>query len=634
MCGIAGIILKPEQDLADIRARLAAMAGAMAHRGPDDEGVYLAPDGRVGLVNRRLAIRDLSAAGHMPMGNAAESVWITYNGEIYNAEALRAELEAAGYEFRSHSDTEVILHGYEAWGTAVVPRLRGMFALAIYDRRAGTEQAQLLLARDHLGIKPLYVAETATAVLFASEIKVLLASGLVSRAIDPAGLVGYLRLGSVPNPLTIYQGIQGLPPASTLPIAADRPTAGEAQSYWQLPTDEDPGIGAAEAQERMRALLAEAVGIRLVSDVPLGAFLSGGLDSSAVVALMRQATDGPIRTCSMVFAEAAYSEAAYARAMAEAVGAEHYERVITAADLQAELENILAAMDQPSVDGVNTYFVSQTARQAGLTVALSGLGGDELFGGYPNTFGQTPQVYRALKLAAGVPGGTAVARTALTLLPAGRRAQWARVHDALGEPPSPASAYLTRRGLFAPSEVQALVTPEVWAAAQPRFAAAAHVAARAGGNGAATMGWISRAELRTYTHDQLLRDTDVMSMAHSLEVRVPLLDVRLVEAALRLPAAVKRPPDKEARGPKPLLAAALGEALPALIRERQDKQGFTFPFAVWLRGPLAESLLQQAPERGWLNPAAVEKLAVDFAHGRVHWSRLWAVMALATVGQA
>ncbi|MBE2225667.1 MAG: hypothetical protein IAF02_29295, partial [Anaerolineae bacterium] len=298
----------------------------------------------------------------------------------------------------------------------------------------------------------------------------------------------------------------------------------------------------------------------------------------------------------------------------------------SAADVQGELDAILAAMDQPSVDGVNTYFVSQTARQAGLTVALSGLGGDELFGGYPNTFGQAPQIYRGMKLAARVPGGSRAARTALNLLPASRRASWLRVRDALEMPPSAASAYLTRRGLFAPSEVQALVTPAVWQAAGERFEAVAHVAERAGGNGDVSMAWVSRAELRTYTHHQLLRDTDVMSMAHSLEVRVPLLDVALVEAVLQLPASVKMQPAPGLTGPKPLLTAALGELLPRVIRERPDKQGFTFPFAVWLRGSLAQDLLHDAPT--YLQPGVVEKMVQEFENGRLHWSRLWALMAL------
>ncbi len=555
-----------------MRMHLGAMAERMAHRGPDDEGVYVAPGGRVGLVNRRLAIRDLSLAGHMPMGNAAETVWITYNGEIYNADGLRAELEATGFVFRSHSDTEVILHGYEAWGTAVVPKLRGMFAFAIYDQRQGTEQAHLLLARDHLGIKPLYYAETETAVLFASELKVLLASGLVGQELDPAGLVGYLQLGSVPNPLTIYAQMKAMPPASTLSWAVEKVGDIQPSPYYQLPDDEittDYPTAVAQVREKLEA----AVRSQLVSDVPLGAFLSGGLDSSGLVALMRQATDGDIRTCSMVFEEAAYSEASYAQTMATAVGSDHYERTITAADLLAEFDNILAAMDQPTVDGVNSYFVSQTAREAGLTVALSGLGGDELFGGYDNSFRQAPRLAQATRWAQAVPGGAAVARTALRLPP--NRRQFGRVQEALAQPASLAGAYVARRGLFTAAEIQTLLAPDLWQAGQS-FNPVAHVGAQAGIPPElsafhlpdAAFSWISRAELRSYTHQQLLRDTDVMSMAHSLEVRVPLLDVDLVELALRLPTAVKTQQVNGHAIPKPLFAAALADILPAAISQR------------------------------------------------------------------
>jgi asparagine synthase (glutamine-hydrolysing) len=610
------------------------MAQAMAHRGPDDEGIYMAPNERIGLVNRRLAIRDLSPAGHMPMSNASGTVWITYNGEIYNAEALRPELAVLGYTFHSTSDTEVILHGYEVWGEAVVNRLRGMFAFAILDQRPSPiyPHGLLFLARDPLGIKPLYYTQTDEAFIFGSELKAIQASGLVSREINPAGLVGYLHLGSVPNPLTIYRDIQALEPACHLTLPLEQPASARPVSYWQLPTDIIEPASYGEAVAQVRTLLAEAVRIRLVADVPLGAFLSGGLDSSAVVTLMRQATNGPIRTCSMVFAEAEYSEASYAQAVATAVGAEHFERVITPQDLAREWDHIFWSLDQPSVDGVNTYFVSQTARQAGLTVALSGLGGDELFGGYPNTFGQTPQVYRALRAVQAVPGGAVLARAGINLLP--DRQRWSRVADALTHPASLASAYLTRRGLFSPGEVQALVRPEVWAEAAGAFDPVQHVAERAANgsashNGQATMNWVSRAELRTYTHHQLLRDTDAMSMAHGLEVREPLLDVKLVESVLRLPE-----PLKVSRGPepKPLLAQALGNDLPKMVRQRQDKQGFTFPLADWLQEPALQPQLQAALHSveayNYMRPQAIQRVRQAYLAGKVHWSRLWALVAL------
>ncbi|MEK9164401.1 MAG: asparagine synthase (glutamine-hydrolyzing), partial [Chloroflexota bacterium] len=519
------------------------MRDAMTHRGQDDAGLFVSGDGCVGLANRRLAIRDLSPAGHMPMGNEAcaeqgrsacteqgrsdGTVWITYNGEIYNTDELRPELERLGYTFRSSSDTEVILHGYEAWGAEVVTRLRGMFAFAIYDARPSLARPRLFIARDRLGIKPLYYARSGSGLLFASELKGMLASGLLSREISPTAVVAYLMTGSVPAPLTIYEGIEALEPGCALTWDDGRV---EVHRYWDFPYETVEPESYSKAVEQIRALLEESVRIRLVSDVPLGAFLSGGLDSSAVVALMRRGTRGPIRTCSMTFEESEFSEAPYARAAAEAVGAEHYERVITAQNMADELERIFWAMDQPTIDGVNTYFVSQTAREAGLTVALSGLGGDELFGGYANTFQGVPQMLKVLSAVRAVPGAAALAEAAIGLLP--DRQRWAKVKDALSRPAYPASAYLARRGLFSPAEVESIVTSEVWHAAKSAFDPIRHIAERAetrsaNGSGNQLFSWVSRAELRTYTHHQLLRDTDAMSMAHSLEVRVPLLDQRL-----------------------------------------------------------------------------------------------------------
>jgi asparagine synthase (glutamine-hydrolysing) len=629
VCGIAGIILKANSDRIDLAPRLRAMAQMMRHRGPDDEGIYISPDGRIGLANRRLAIRDLSPAGHMPMLNTAEDIVITYNGEIYNADDLRAELTALGHRFRSTSDTEVILRGYEQWDEAIVPRLRGMFAFAIADQRTRHAVPRLLLARDHLGIKPVYVWQSSAALVFASELKALMASGLIERAVDPAGLVGYLLTGSVPNPLTIYRDVRALEPSTYLTIQTDS-LAVTSTTYWSLPTESEPIMRLDEAVERCRALLAESVRIRLVSDVPLGAFLSGGLDSSAVVGLMRQATDGPIRTCSMIFDEAEFSEAPFARAVAQQVGAEHFERVITYADVEREFDRMLYALDQPSVDGVNTYFVAQTARQAGLTVALSGIGGDELFGGYPNTFVEVPRIYRALAAVSHIPAGAAAAKFGIHLLP--DRARWGRIHDALDRPASLASAYLTRRGLFAPQEVRALVSDDLWQEASQRFDPVAAVAARADANGRAgdnVFAWVSRAELRTYTHHQLLRDTDAMSMIHSLEVREPLLDRVLVEAVLRLPASVKQ---IDGASPKPLLARAVRDLLPESVLNRRDKQGFTFPFATWLRGGLAgraRQAIRAASDRGLIRAEAADRIYNQFQRGQIHWSRVWALVALA-----
>ena len=626
MCGIGGIALRAGRVVNNLGGRLQAMRAAMAHRGPDDQGLYLTPDGRTGLVSCRLAIRDLSPAGHMPMSDADGATWITYNGEIYNADALRPQLEHGGWRFRSSSDTEVLLASYAAYGSAMFTQLRGMFAFGLYDAGAAAGrlgQPRLLLARDQLGVKPLYYAHTPDGLVFASELKAIIASGLVSRTIDPAALVAYLLLGSVPCPLTIYRDVRCLEPGCSLSLAVgDAAQQLEIRRYWELPCPSEEAGDPSEVAAYVRGLLADAVRSQLVSDVPLGAFLSGGLDSSSVVALMRAATSGPIRTCSMVFSEQGYSEASYAQAVATAVGAEHHERVISSADVLGSLDRIFWAMDQPSIDGVNSYFVAETARQAGLTVALSGLGGDELFGGYQKTFGGVPRTLRSLRLAQRVPGGAALAATAMSVLPVGQR--WGKVVAALGRPASHASAYLVQRGLFTPPEARALVGPEIWVAAQSCDPVRL-IAERADTTcSAEAFGWVSRAELRTYTHHQLLRDTDVMSMAHSLEVRVPLLDHVLVEALLRLPAAAKG-----GVGPKPLLLRAVGDLLPAVVRERRDKQGFTFPFDRWLRGTLRPTLdTWRAAGPGLLRPNALADAQRSFDAGRLHWSRLWAIAAL------
>ena len=645
MCGIGGVVLQPGCEGVNLRGRVQAMADAMTHRGPDGEGVYECRDGRAGLVNRRLAIVDLSPAGSMPMGNPEGTVWLTHNGEIYNATELRAELTGLGYHFRSTSDTEVILRGYEAWGDGVVPRLRGMFAFAIWDVRSGRAGApsplgrdrtgRLFLVRDRLGVKPLYYAATGQAFVFASELKAVQASGFVGRELSPAGIVGYLTLGSVPCPLTIYRDVQAMEPGHTLTVDAHTDARGAVpRRYWRLPSDPGGPDRVREPVEYVRALLEDAVRSHLVSDVPLGAFLSGGLDSSAVVALMRAVTAGPIRTCSMTFEEAEFSEAPYARAVAAAVDAEHVERVVTADEVLGQLDRILWAMDQPTIDGVNSYFVAKTAREAGLTVALSGLGGDELFGGYPNTFQGVPRLMRATALARRVPGATTVARTALRVIR--DQSRRAKVTDALGRPASAASAYLACRGLFAPSDVQALVEPEVWSAASRVFDPVREIATRvppmstnASGNGAGNghglFAWVSRAELKTYTHHQLLRDTDAMSMAHSLEVRVPLLDHQLVEAVLRLPEAAQRTGDS----PKGLLRRAVGDLLPAAVRNRRDKQGFVFPFDVWLRGPLRRVCEEwQRSLEGVLRPDATAAIQRAYEGRRLHWSRAWALAVL------
>ena len=521
----------------------------------------------------------------------------------------------------------MILQGYVVWGVEVVACLRGEFAFAIYDHRQPNADGvgRLLLARDHLGIKPLLYAVTDSGLVFGSEVRTIRASGMVSTEISQTALVAYLLTGSVPNPMSIYRHIQAIPPGSYIYLEGQTHNVKSVQ-YWQLPTDIIPAGNPADVVADVYAALQEAVQIRLISDVPLGAFLSGGLDSSAVVALMRGLTNGTLRTCSMVFDDPNYSEHQYSRAVAQALGTEHFERVITQQDVIQRLDHIFTSLDQPSIDGVNTYFVSLTAREAGLTVALSGLGGDELFGGYPNTFEGVPSVLRNLQRVQSIPVGASVVQVVLRHVLRERR--WLKLADALIQSPSLANAYTVRRGLFSPSEVRQLVTPEVWQTAQ--FNAVAHVAQQQPYmNGYAdadhTFSWISRAELLNYTHNQLLRDTDVMSMAHSLEVRVPLLDYRLVEKLLQLPATLKNMGDV----PKPLFNSAMKDHLPPLVTDRRDKQGFVFPFATWLKEDLGQYVRTQlGDDVPYLQAGVLSQARADFSAGKLHWSRMWGLVAL------
>ena len=630
MCGIAGIALRGDIAGADLRGRIERMIQAQIARGPDDGGTYLSPDGSVALGNRRLAIQDLSPAGHMPMSNADGTVWITYNGELYNVDELRPELERLGFAFRSHSDSEVLLHGYEAWGPSIVKRLRGMFAFGVYDQRT---EPSLFLARDPLGIKPLYYAFKDGALTFASSCKGVLASGLVDRSISPAGLVNYLQLGSVPAPLTIYQDVRALGAGQHLTLKW-KPTGvclGQPVDYWAIPAETEEGreVPYGELIAQVRALLLDSVRRHLVSDVPLGVFLSGGLDSSSIVALMRQASPaGEIRTCSVVFGEQEYSEGDYATEVARQFATRHTEVVMTADALAAQFEHVVEALDQPSNDGINTYIVSQAARRASLTVALSGIGGDELFGGYP-TFRRLAPVLGAARVADSVPAGRRLLTATLSARgaehPAARLAGWLRRGGG-----QPAAAYLGLRGLFSATTLSMLVRSEVLDAAAADLdllQLVDHAVPR--GKRCTPWGYVSRLELTCYLRHQLLRDCDAMSMAHSLEVRVPFVDQLVVESILTSDVA-----PRNGALPKQLLRDVV-PALPAKVRERAYKQGFSFPFRPWLSGPLRPLLGElvsaaSAAYSDFLQPEACDRVLRAFDQGRTHWSRPWALAALCT----
>ena len=613
MCGIAGIVEHRGSALVE-RDLLIRLRDEQRHRGPDDEGLWISPDGRVGLAHRRLSIVDLSPRGHQPMSTPDGALHIVFNGEIYNHQTLRAELEARGHAFRSTSDTEVLLFGWREWGPGLFDRLRGMFAFGLYD----AARRETILARDPLGIKPLYWMDDGRRASFASEVQALRAT-LGAGGLDPEGLAAFLLWGSIAAPRTIYRGVRALPAGCWLRIGEQG--AGAPQRYWQL---EQAFVGATamreeEAEERLREALLDSVRHHLVSDVPVGAFLSGGVDSSALVGLLAELHRGPLRTVTLSFDVAELDEAALAAEAARAYGTEHHVVKVGIADAQQRIPEAVRALDQPSIDGVNTYFVSEAAVRAGLKVAVSGVGGDELFGGYAS-FAWIPQLRglhdRLARYSALGTGGLDRVGGWLEGMP--RTRAGGRVVRALRFGGSDAGAYFATRGLFTPAEVRALLAPEIADAAlacEPR----AELMQRLRLDDLAPEERVSALEMRHYQEVQLLRDTDAMSMRHSLEVRTPLVDRELLSAACRVPAPLRR------AGPAKLrLRAAPRPPVPEALWKRR-KQGFTLPFDRWLRSGGIEVVL---PEHPWLSPAAVRAVASDFARGRVHWSRLWALLVL------
>lgn len=582
MCGINGIFAYgaagPIDQMELIRTR-----DFMAVRGPDGKGVWIADDCRIALGHRRLSIIDLSEAGSQPMVSADRRLIITFNGEIYNYRALRQQLEEKGYTFRSNSDTEVLLHLYADKGESMVQHLRGMFAFAIWDVGRGT----LFLARDPYGIKPLYYADSFGTLRFSSQVKALLAGGGIDGARDSAGLVGFYLFGSVPEPLTLYRQIRALPAGHTMIVNASGPSRPRcyhniAQAYVSAETNSVPMHGQARLAVAREALL-DSVRHHLVADVPVGAFLSAGIDSSALVGLMRDAGQNSIETVTLAFKEfegCADDEAPIAEIVARTYETRHTTRVVTKEEFQADLPLILAAMDQPSIDGVNTWFVSKAAHELGLKVAISGVGGDELFGGYP-AFRDIPKWVGWLQAPALLPGVGALVRQILTALGPVRLNISPKAAGLLEYGGSYAGAWYLKRGLFMPWELPSLLDPDIVREGLARLdpllvvGAALDPMPRGGFARVATM------EAALYMRNQLLRDTDWASMAHSLEVRTPLVDATLLEqiAALGAPA-----PSETA---KQELALAPSMPLPAAIMERK-KTGFGMPLAAWL--PVANAM--------------------------------------------
>jgi asparagine synthase (glutamine-hydrolysing) len=589
MCGIAGVIGLPREQAVAIAQKMLA---ALRHRGPDGEGLEVVEDPLhsappIVLVHTRLAVLDLSPAGRQPMRHQladAPPVWITFNGEVYNYRHLLTVAQQRGLVPQSSTDTEAILLAYRLWGENWVEQLRGMFAFALVD----VQHRQVWLVRDRLGIKPLYVFEPATGgLLFASEVRALLAAGpaVVPRCLALASIESFLAQGAVYGYATHVQGIRLLAPATVWQCGWEG-RLHRHRCYWSWPV----AAAGLAVRERMSVVaqlhqqLREAVQQHLVADVPVGIFLSSGIDSTTVATVATEVCSNPIRTITVGFDHIRFDETQQAAQIARQLGTEHHTIRVHAADVYADFEGVLNAVDQPTVDGFNTYYVSRAARQAGVTVALSGLGGDELFGGYA-TFHDVPRALRVQQWLRRLPAVNTLVRVS--------QRWWnnrtvAKLVELTRRSGNLTALYLLRRELFLPAERRALLPlPE---GCDPQ-------------TGLSLTDWtipegldpensISYLEMTGYLRHVLLKDTDVFSMVHALELRVPLLDHELVTAVALCPGRWKRP---LANKPKPLLIEAAGARFPSWI-SRNPKRGFTFPWTYWFKGallPLVQDRLLQ-----------------------------------------
>ncbi len=612
MCGIAGFVEVDASPTEPREALVRRMCAAIRHRGPDDEGVHI--DGHAAIGMRRLAIIDVNT-GQQPMSGEDGRIVVVFNGEIYNFQQLADELRDAGHRFRTRSDTEVIVHAWEQWGEDALVRLRGMFGIAVWDIASRT----LWLARDRAGIKPLHYSHSNGRLVFGSEIKSLLADPRVPRDIDPASLDHYCSFLYTPPDRSVFAAVRKLPPGHVLRWRDGQVST---RRYWDLPEGSFRG-SQQEAAARLRELLGDAVRSHMISDVPLGAFLSGGVDSSAVVALMARTSGQRVKTFSIGFEEATHDELPYAREVARLFDTDHHEFVVRP-DALSILDRVIAHFDEPFGDSsaIPTWYVSEIAARH-VTVVLSGDGGDELFGGYSR--------YRPHERVAAfdrlrLPGRSSIARLAWRRWPRGLRGRNFLRHvaqDAEGR-------YLEDIGFFRPDEKEALYT-------------SAFAAAVAGSDPFADMrrlldadrdvAWANRMmrfDFRTYLPNDCLTKVDRMSMAHSIESRVPLLDTALIEFVATLPASFKITAGGRQ---KHVLKQAVADLLPPSILDRR-KQGFGVPIGGWFGGDLrelfADTLLSpRAAGRGYFEPREVRRLVGEHVGGRRdHTLRLWLLMVL------
>ena len=625
MCGIVGIVAR-KSSLAP--AILERATRSLAHRGPDDSGTVIirsdTPESlEVGLGNRRLAILDLSPFGHQPMQDPRTGNSIVYNGEIYNFREIRTKLEQEGKRFAGRSDTEVVLQAYGRWGEACLSQLRGMFAFSIWDAR----RQRLFLARDPMGIKPLYYYESDRNFLFASELRALLSTELVPRKLSRAGLLNYLTFGSVYDPNTLIDGVKALLPGHYLIWEQGKTRI---TRYWDLISADSecptpPASDRQKFQTELCHLLEESARLQLISDVPVGVFLSGGIDSSSLVALLSQ-SGAKLNTFSLVFRESDYNEAQYSRIVSKKFNTEHQELSVSQGDVLDAIPWALQAMDQPTMDGINTFFISRQTRAAGIKVALSGLGGDEVFAGY-SSFHVVPQMEALDGLLKLVPSfirrplAAAVARLAPETDENRKVAELVRSSKVL------LHSYFLSRMLFLPRQHERLLHVMDSDSREQANAPLRDNLKRARPLDAINR--VSFLEARCYMLNTLLHDADVMSMAHGLEVRVPLIDHQLAERVLAVPGGWKL----DSQTPKPLLVGALGDLLPDEI-VRRPKRGFTLPLEHWLKDEVRNEVesgilrIGVGPLAPVLEATAAHQIWNDFLAGKTSWSRPWALYVL------
>ncbi len=612
MCGVAGRVSRGEPVEREL---ILSFSRSLGHRGPDDEGTWFSEDGRVGLGHRRLSILDLSSLGRQPMVSPDGRFVIVYNGEIYNFRELRRELEGAGENFSSNTDTEVLLRLWSMHGPKCLLQLRGMYAFAIWDNL----ERCLWLVRDPLGIKPLYYTQDGDTLTFASEVKALRSAG-VAGEISARGIGAFLRWGSIPAPLSVYEGVHALPAASVL---CWRQVDGrtEIETYWDYQTawSRSQSLIAdvrswREAIEWVRQALLESVRAHLVSDVPVGSFLSGGIDSTAVVSLMRQAGQQEIETFSIGCDDKALDESSYAVRAAQRYDTRHHEWRVTQADFARLRTAFLAAMDQPTIDGFNIFVVAMLAHQHGIKVVTSGIGGDELFRGYPLQFQRLPALWTALRRTPSVLRRSVAGLLAVPLVKETLGHRSSRMADLLHARPELEQLYLWTRELFRPEEIRRLLTDAAFADEATRVNMTDFLPVSSPGQ-ANLRARISMLETSRYLGSQLLVDSDNFSMAHSLELRVPLVDRTLFEQIVAL-----RDFFFGGRAPKALLVAATRDLPNELVY--RPKQGFTFPFATWL------SKYDWHPKSSVFDETMCDRISQGLASGRLHWSTRWALEVL------